>query len=99
MCWLSENVSRSNVDQERLMKFGYLYYRLGEIDKSLKAYKILINVNPGNTLFNYFMGILYVLKKEEVEGIKFFRHNLNHLGVNIAKKRFDEWVLVVKEGG
>lgn len=89
----------SNVDQELLMKFGYLYYRLGEIDKSLQAYKILINLNPKNTLFNYFLGILYVLKEEEVEGIKFFSHSLDHLGATMAKERFGEWVLFVNEGG
>lgn len=98
-CEKENNTLNSNVDQELLMKFGYLYYRLGEIDKSLQAYKILINLNPKNTLFNYFLGILYVLNNEDVDGIKFISHNLNHLGVTMAKERFDEWVLVIKKGG
>jgi tetratricopeptide (TPR) repeat protein len=87
----------SNVDQELLMKFGYLYYRLGDINKALQVFKILTNLNPKNTLFNYFLGILYILKKEEVAGVKFFRHNLNHLGVTMTKERFDEWVVFVRE--
>jgi tetratricopeptide (TPR) repeat protein len=87
----------SNVDQELFMKFGYLYYRLGEIDKALQVFKRLLKLNPKDILFNYFLGILYVLKKEEVEGIKYFKYNLNHLGATMAKERFDEWVLFVNK--
>jgi tetratricopeptide (TPR) repeat protein len=89
----------SNVDQELLMKFGYLYYRLDNTDKALQVFKILLDLNPKNILFNYFLGILHVLKKEEIEGIKFFRHNLNHLGATMAKERFDEWVVFVGKRG
>ncbi len=96
-----ENVAAGHRDTRFLISYGLNYLKIGNYDKSIEIWSIILKTEPNNTDVLNYIGVAYMLKKKYREAIIIFKRAVdknpeNTLGKNNLAWAMDELEKAVK---